>query len=134
MSVRINKLVNNIDKEDADYFLKVSNKEKKEILKKIMKLNEDMRSQQKSLVNSKYTHEAVKMVINKSEQKSDEVKKRKQYNTSEINYRASYISQRMNDEEGLEVYKGWCKQIKQQDSAHQFVSQAKSSKEGQKPF
>ena len=45
MSVRINKLVNNIDKDDADYFLKVSNKAKKDILKKIMRLNEDMRSE-----------------------------------------------------------------------------------------
>ena len=78
-TVKVNKMVNNIDQDDADYFLKISNKAKKEILKKIMRLNEDMRSQQKSLVNSKYTQEAVKKVIKKSEFETDDVKKRVQY-------------------------------------------------------
>jgi hypothetical protein len=40
------------------------------------------------------------------EKKLEEVKKRKQFDTAEINYRASFISKKLDAISSLELYKG----------------------------
>lgn len=51
MIIRANKLNNNIDKDETDYVLKISSKFKKKVLKEIFSINEDLRTDNKSLAN-----------------------------------------------------------------------------------
>lgn len=122
MSVKANKLINNIDKDETDYVLKISKKTKKKVLKDIMRLNEQMSTNNRSLVNNKHTHDAVKKVL--KEKPSNQVQKRAQFNTAEINYRASFISQKLDVQQSLELYKGWMKQKKSHERANQFDNMA----------
>ena len=104
MIIRANKLNNNIDKDETDYVLKISSKFKKKVLKEIFSINEDLRTDNKSLANQKHAEDSVKMVL--VEKKLEEVKKRKQFDTAEINYRASFISKKLDAISSLELYKG----------------------------
>lgn len=127
MSIKVNKLVNNIDKDETDYLLKLSKKAKKEVLKEIMILNERLQNSnsRKSLIHNLDTHEAVKKIL--AEEETDELKKRQTYNLAEINYRASFLSKKMTREQSLELFKGWMKQKKHNERANQFDNLARKN-------